>query len=76
MSVNLQPGAFSVSDQSNKNMNRTNNNPSPIISSQSSSYTPTYSGDCSNVKSITGNVVGAGQINPGETKTCIVTYNK
>ena len=72
--VNLMPGIFTVTDQSNNN--RTTTNPSPTIGNQSLSYTPVYSGDCSNLRSIAGNVIGYGQINPGETKTCIVTYNR
>jgi hypothetical protein len=72
--LNLEPGIFTVTDQSNNN--RTTTNPSPIIGNQSLSYTPVYSGDCSNLRSIAGNIVGYGQINPGETKTCTVTYNR
>jgi len=77
ININLQPGVFTISDQSNSNNNRTANNPSVIAGNQSplSLYTPTYSGDCSNTTSAAGNVIGYGQINLGETKTCIITYN-
>jgi hypothetical protein len=76
ININLQPGVFTISDQSTNN--RTANNPSVIAGNQSplSLYTPTYSGDCSNTTSAAGNVIGYGQINLGETKTCIITYNK
>jgi hypothetical protein len=76
ININLQPGVFTISDQSTNN--RTANNPSVIAGNQSplSLYTPTYSGDCSNTTSTAGNVIGYGQINLGETKTCIITYNK
>jgi hypothetical protein len=76
ININLQPGVFTISDQSNSN-NRTANNPSVIAGNQSplSLYTPTYSGDCRNTTSAAGNVIGYGQINLGETKTCIITYN-
>jgi hypothetical protein len=76
ININLQPGVFTISDQSTNN-NRTANNPSVIAGNQSplSLYTPTYSGDCSNTTSAAGNVIGYGQINLGETKTCIITYN-
>jgi hypothetical protein len=76
ININLQPGVFTVSDQST-NINRTANNPSVIAGNQSllSLYTPTYSGDCSNTTSAAGNTIGYGQINLGETKTCIITYN-
>ena len=77
ININLQPGVFTISDQSTNN-NRTANNTSVIAGNQSplSLYTPTYSGDCSNTTtSAAGNVIGYGQINLGETKTCIITYN-
>jgi hypothetical protein len=76
--VNLVPGIFTVTDQSNNNNTATNPSPTNMITigNQSLSYTPAYSGDCSNLRSIAGNIVGYGQINPGETKTCIVTYNR
>jgi hypothetical protein len=76
ININLQPGVFTISDQSTNNI--TANNPSVIAGNQSplSLYTPTYSGDCSNTTSAAGNVIGYGQINLGETKTCIITYNK
>jgi hypothetical protein len=77
ININLQPGVFTISDQSNSNNNRTTNNTSVIAGNQSplSLYTPTYSGDCRNTTSAAGNVIGYGQINLGETKTCIITYN-
>ena len=76
ININLQPGVFTISDQSTNN-NRTTNNASVIAGNQSplSLYTPAYSGDCSNTTSAAGNVIGYGQINLGETKTCIITYN-
>ena len=71
--LNLQPGIYSVSDQSSDtNANRTN---TTTTTTTSSSFTQTYSGDCSNVRSIAGNIVGYGRINFGESKTCIVPYN-
>jgi hypothetical protein len=75
ININLQPGVFTISDLSNNN--RTANNPSVIAGNQSplSLYTPSYSGDCSNTTSAAGIVIGYGQINLGETKTCIITYN-
>jgi hypothetical protein len=75
---NLPPGIYSVSDQGSNNTNSNNINnetSSPLVSPSSSSLTHTYSGDCNNVKSIAGNIVGYGQINLGESKTCIITYN-
>jgi hypothetical protein len=82
VSIPLQPGFYSVSDQSSSSNNQTNtlgqlSSSSPSSSSSStplSSYTPTYSGDCRTVRSLEGSMVGYGQINIGETKTCIVTY--
>ena len=74
--LNLPPGIYSVSDQSSNNIN--NRTSSPLLSSassSSSSLTHTYSGDCNNVRSIGGDIVGYGQINLGESKTCIITYN-
>jgi hypothetical protein len=71
--LNLPPGIYSVSDQSSNNIN--NKTSSPLLSSSSSSLTHTYSGDCNNVRSIAGDIVGYGQINLGESKTCIITYN-
>lgn len=76
--LNLPPGIYSVSDQSSNNTNNNNINnqtSSQLVSSSSSSLTHTYSGDCNNVRSIAGDMVGYGQINLGESKTCTVTYN-
>jgi len=85
--LNLQPGIYSVTDQNN---NSTSNNSivnktllsttsSSLLPKQSSpalsTFTHTYSGDCNNVRSISGDIVGYGQINMGESKTCIITYN-
>ena len=67
VSLILQPGAFAVYEPSNN------------ILVSSHSYNTTYSGDCVNIKSTitsaagTSSVYGYGTINPGETKTCIVT---
>jgi hypothetical protein len=71
--LNLPPGIYTLSDQSSNNIN--NKTSSPLLSSSSSSLTHTYSGDCNNVRSIAGDIVGYGQINLGESKTCIITYN-
>jgi len=63
----LQPGAFAVYEPTNN------------ILLSSHSYNTTYSGDCVNIKSTitsaagTSSVYGYGTINPGESKTCIVT---
>jgi hypothetical protein len=76
--LNLPPGIYSVSDQSSNNTNNntiSNKTSSPTLSSTSSHLTHTYSGDCNNVRSIAGDMVGYGQINLGEAKTCIITYN-
>ena len=87
--LNLQPGIYSVTDQSsnntsnnsivNKTLLSTTSSPSLLVPKQSSSafsaFTHTYSGDCNNVRSISGDIVGYGQINMGESKTCIITYN-
>ncbi|MGB7955016.1 MAG: hypothetical protein WCF23_13645 [Candidatus Nitrosopolaris sp.] len=66
VSLNLQPGIFTVSALSN---NKTN---SLFLNL---SYDTTYSGDCNTVKSTTstGSVYGYGTINPEEGKTCTVT---
>ncbi|MDQ6865430.1 MAG: hypothetical protein M3044_16585, partial [Thermoproteota archaeon] len=66
VSLNLQPGIFTVSAFSN---NKTNS----LFLNQS--YDTTYSGDCNTVKSTTstGSIYGYGTINPGEGKTCMVT---
>jgi hypothetical protein len=76
--LNLPPGIYSVSDQSRNNTNNNNINTetsSPLVSTSSSHFTHTYSGDCDNVRSIAGDIVGYGRINLGESKTCIITYN-
>lgn len=84
--LNLQPGVYSVADQSSNN-GTSNNDTSNKTTAASSTMTKlpsssaslpfmhTYSGDCTNVKSIAGGIVGYGQINLGESKTCIITYS-
>jgi hypothetical protein len=78
--LNLQPGIYSVSDQSSNNTNNSINSKTssllPPLLPLSLSFTHIYSGDCNNVRSIAGDIVGYGQINLGESKTCIITYDK
>lgn len=68
----LQPGAFAVYEPTN--ISKTNG-----ILPSSHLYNTTYSGDCVNIKSTitsaagTSSVYGYGTINPGESKTCVVT---
>jgi hypothetical protein len=76
--LNLQPGIYSVADQGGNNTSNNSTSTSLLpnqSSSASSAFTHTYSGDCNNVRSIAGNIVGYGQINMGESKTCIITYS-
>ena len=61
--LNLPPGIYSVSDQSSNNTNNntiSNKTSSPTLSATSSHLTHTYSGDCNNVRSIAGDMVGYG----------------
>jgi hypothetical protein len=71
VTVGLQPGTFGVFVLSNNTNIKANTAPST-----QSNYDISYSGDCRVVKSITGGAAyGYGTINPGETKTCIVTLS-
>ena len=73
VTLNLEPGIFAVYEPTN-NGSKVNS-----IQSIGHSYSTTYSGDCSNVKSTMLSVAGSsavygyGVIRPGESKTCIVT---
>jgi hypothetical protein len=72
VTVGLQPGTFGVFELKNNNDNIKAN----AATSSQSTYDVSYSGDCRTVKSNTGGAAyGYGTINPGETKTCIVTLS-